>query len=70
MSKSYNNPMAITAMKEHFQNMTKSIEGQIDVDTAINPIKKAQISEMINKQDELKKLYQRQSIKPIEKHNL
>ena len=29
--------------------MTKSIEGVIDVETAINPIKKAQISEMINK---------------------
>ena len=50
MSKSFNNPMAITALRKHFADVTRSMQGSIqtDLEAASEPFKKETISKMIN----------------------
>lgn len=66
LSKSLNDPKVLTALRKQFESAT--IDLAYEKQMTPSPLKKTEIATVINQQSELKKLYLRQSLKPIERH--
>ena len=61
LSKSFNDPSAITFMRKQLSTLPITVDSHVitDRDKLIEPIKREKIAGMINEQQELKKLYLR-----------
>ena len=72
VTKSLNNPNVIAAMYKQYSSMVTGVDDPLDPlnprREESSPIVKKEIANMIYKNDNLKKLYLRQSLKPLENY--